>query len=151
MIIMAKIEEITAMLINEIEDFKNSIEELKQESIKLDKKKFTIDTSKINMVLSDFNKKLNKNYDLQQEQVIEIQKKLSSTMVIPKWLIIVLITYTTALVFSISYNFYQKNNSIKIKEEALIEGKKSMETHILNFFKEDPKALESYKTWKNEK
>ena len=148
---MAKIEEITAMLINEIEDFKNSIEELKQESIKLDKKKFTIDTSKINIVLSDFNKKLNMNYDLQQEQVIEIQKKLSSTMVIPKWLIIVLITYTTALVFSISYNFYQKNNSIKIKEEALIEGKKSMETHILNFFKEDPKALESYKTWKNEK
>ena len=148
---MAKIEEITAMLINEIEDFKNSIEELKQESIKLDKKKFTIDTSKINMVLSDFNKKLNKNYDLQQEQVIEIQKKLSSTMVIPKWLIIVLITYTTALVFSISYNFYQKNNSIKIKEEALKEGKKSMETHILNFFKENPKALDSYKNWKNEK
>ena len=148
---MAKIEEITAMLINEIEDFKNSIEELKQESIKLDKKKFTIDTSKINIVLSDFNKKLNMNYDLQQEQVIEIQKKLSSTMVIPKWLIIVLITYTTALVFSISYNFYQKNNSIKIKEEALIEGKKSMETHILNFFKENPKALDSYKNWKNEK
>ena len=148
---MAKIEEITAMLINEIEDFKNSIEELKQESIKLDKKKFTIDTSQINMVLSDFNKKLNKNYDLQEEQVIEIQKKLSSTMVIPKWLIIVLITYTTALVFSISYNFYQKNNSIKIKEEALIEGKKSMETHILNFFKENPKALDSYKNWKNEK
>ena len=140
---MAKIEEITAMLINEIEDFKNSIEELKQESIKLDKKKFTIDTSQINMVLSDFNKKLNKNYDLQEEQVIEIQKKLSSTMVIPKWLIIVLITYTTALVFSISYNFYQKNNSIKIKEEALKEGKKSMETHILNFFKENPKALDS--------
>ena len=148
---MAKIEEITAMLINEIEDFKNSIEELKQESIKLDKKKFTIDTSQINMVLSDFNKKLNKNYDLQQEQVIEIQKKLSSTMVIPKWLIIVLITYTTALVFSISYNFYQKNNSIKIKEEALKEGKKSIETHILNFFKENPKALDSYKNWKNEK
>ena len=148
---MAKIEEITAMLINEIEDFKNSIEELKQESIKLDKKKFTIDTSQINMVLSDFNKKLNMNYDLQQEQVLEIQKKLSSTMVIPKWMVISFMTFSLILLMSISYNFYQHHTNIELKEKAYQEGKTQIETHIFSFFDAYPKSYKNYKKWQDEK
>ena len=55
---MAKIEEITALLINEIESFENALKELKKESDKLHNKEFVIDTSQIKIAFKEFDQNL---------------------------------------------------------------------------------------------
>ena len=90
---MAKIEEITALLIDEIEDFKNSLEELKKESEKLHKKEFIIDTSQIKTAFKEFDQKLSTDYDHRLKEVSEIQKELTKKIIFPKWMILLVSSF----------------------------------------------------------
>ena len=148
---MAKIEEITALLIDEIEDFKNSIEELKKESDKLHKKKFIIDTSQIKTAFKEFDKKLSADYDHRLEEVSEIQKKLNKKIIIPKWMIILFSSFFIITILSLTFNIYQLKKTEEIKETAHENGLDEMRDHMKNYFDDNPNSLKQYQIWLNKK
>ncbi len=148
---MAKIEEITALLIDEIESFKYSIEELKKESDKLLNKKFIIDTSQIKTAFKEFDKKLSADYDHRLEEVSEIQKKLNKKIIIPKWMIILFSSFFIITILSLTFNIYQFKKTEEIKETAHENGLDEMRDHMKNYFDDNPNSLKQYQIWLNKK
>ena len=148
---MAKIEEITALLINEIESFENALKELKKESDKLHNKEFVIDTSQIKIAFKEFDQKLSSDHEHRLKEVYEIQKKLNKKIIIPKWVIILVSSFFIITILSLTYNFYQYQSNIKLEKEAYQKGKTQIETHIFSFFDSYPKSYKNYKKWQNEK
>lgn len=148
---MAKIEEITALLIDEIESFKNSIEELKKESEKIHRKEFVIDTSQIKTVFKEFDKKLNLDYEYRLKYASEIQKKLAKKIIIPKWMIILICSFFIITILSLTYNFYQLEKLEKIEKTAFEEGRQNVFNHIMQFFNDNPNSLRRYEKWRKQK
>jgi len=148
---MAKIEEITALLIDEIEDFKNSLGELKKESDKLHKKEFIIDTSQLKTTFKEYDQKLSADYDHRLEEVSEILKKLTKKIILPKWMIFLVSSFFIITILSLTYNFYQFQNKKKIKEAAHDDGLEEMRNHMKRYFEDNPNSLKQYQIWVNKK
>jgi len=148
---MAKIEEITALLIDEIEDFKNTLRELKKESDKLHKKEFIIDTSQIKTAFKEFDKKLSADYDHRLNEVYEIQKKLNKKIIIPKWMIILFSSFFIITILSLTFNIYQLKKTKEIKETAHENGLDEMRDHMKRYFDDNPNSLKQYQIWVNKK
>ncbi len=145
---MAKIEEITALLIDEIEDFKNSLGELKKESDKLHKKEFIIDTSQLKTTFKEYDQKLSADYDHRLEEVSEILKKLTKKIILPKWMIFLVSSFFIITILSLTYNFYQLKKTEEIKETAHENGLDEMRDHIKEYFNDNPSSLKQYQKWR---
>lgn len=143
---MAKIEEITALLIDEITAFEKAVIQLKEESIIIQQQQITVDTTNVKTVFKDFEQKLNSNYQIENEQLKMIQNKLNKTAIIPKWMTILFSLFFIGFLISIGLNFYQFQNSEKLKTE-----RNELQNHIQQFFKENNNSIKQYKKWKSKK
>lgn len=143
---MAKIEEVTALLIDEIAAFEKAVTQLKEESIIIQQQQITIDTTNVKTVFKNFEQKLNSNYQIENEQLKVIQNKLNKTVIIPKWMTILFCLFFIGFLISVGLNFYQFQNSKKIKTE-----RNKLQNHMQHFFKENTSTLKQYQKWKNNK
>lgn len=144
---MAKIEEITALLMDEIKIFEQNISKLKEESNKIHNTKLIIDSSKIENIFSQFLKQL--NHDIEKLR-IQTDGKTKSNYV-PNWIGLLFLVCLSIIMISISINYLQFRTNLNAKEEAFELGRKSVFIHIDGFFKDNPKALKAYREWnKNE-
>lgn len=143
---MAKIEEVTALLIDEIAVFEKAVSQLKEESRIIQQQKITVDTTNVNTVFKDFEQKLNSNYQIENKQLKVIQNKLNKTVITPKWMTILFSLFFIGFLISIGLHFYQFQNSEKIKTK-----KKELQNHMQQFFEENTNALKQYKKWKSNK
>lgn len=141
---MAKIEEITALLIDEIAAFEKAVSQLKEESIIIQQQKITVDTTNIKTVFNEFQEKLDENYQIENKQLKVIQNKLNKTVIIPKWMTILFSLFFIGFLISIGLHFYQFQNSEKIKTK-----KNELQNHMQQFFEENTSALKQYKKWKS--
>ena len=145
---MAKIEEVTALLTDEIDLFQKSVSKLSQETEKIKNITFEVDTDKIYKIFEQFNKKLVLEYKLNEELHTRIRSKLNSTMAIPRWLIISVFSIIAFLLFSIGFNIYQNNKIEVVRTESYENGANQVKAHMVEFFKENPKSHKTYESWK---
>ncbi|CAM1361363.1 conserved protein of unknown function [Tenacibaculum soleae] len=143
---MAKIEEVTALLIDEIAAFEKAVTQLKEESTIIQQQKITVDTTNVKTVFKDFEQKLNSNYQIENEQLKVIQNKLNKTVIIPNWMTILFSLFFIGLLISVGLNFYQFQKSEKINMK-----RNELKNHMQQFFKENDNSLKQYKKWKSNK
>lgn len=147
---MAKIEEVTALLIDEIESFEKAVTKLQIESEKLSKKTFTVNTSLLDNKFSDLMKITVKGYLEQHDKLIELENKLNKTIIIPKWMIILFSLFLSVFILSLVINYFQFKGTKDVEKAGYEEGRVGVENHIRLFFNDNPKALKQYQEW-NEK
>lgn len=145
---MARIEEITALLTDEIEIFQKSVNKLAKESSNLKNLKLKVDTSNVNQTLQSFNEKLNRDYKLNQDLSSAIQSRLTHRILIPKWIIISFFLILALLLMSVGYNIYQNKIMDSAKIQSFDQGAYEVKEHIIEFFKENPSSQKQYEKWK---
>lgn len=145
---MARIEEITALLTDEIEIFQKSVDKLAKESSNLKNLKLKVDARNVNQTLQDFIEKLNRDYKLQQDLSNIIQSKLTHRILIPKWIIVSFFLILGLLLMSIGYNIYQNKIMESEKNQSFNQGEYAVKEHINEFFNENPNSQKKYEKWK---
>ena len=81
---MAKIEEITALLIDEIQSFEKAVATLQTESEKIKNTEFKVDTTPLNLKFSKLLNSIEVSFENQNTKLNTLQNKLSKTVIIPK-------------------------------------------------------------------
>jgi len=144
---MAKIEELTAILIDEIESFEKAIATLQKENHKIKTTKLTIDTSFIDEKYTDVISSIENGYKDQNRQMAFLQNKLNKTIIFPKWIIIVFSSFFIVFLISLFSNFYQYSNSKTNEETAYNKGKEDFSSYMTLFFEDHPESLKKYQEW----
>lgn len=144
---MAKIEEVTALLIDEIVTFEKAVAKLKEESEKIKTTSFSIDSSEIETTLFEFSKQINDNYKLQYTELSNLQNKLNKTVIIPNWMTILFSSFFIILILSFGFNFYQYQQKKETKKTSYNEGINAMKNHMQLYFSKNPKTFKHYQKW----
>lgn len=144
---MAKIEEITALLIDEIATFEKAVNQLQKQSEKIQTTNFTIDSSQIDITLSEFSKKLDNDYELQHLELIDLQNKLNKTVIIPNWMTILFSSFFIIFILSFGFNFHQYQQKKETKKTSYNEGINAMKNHMQLYFNKNPKTFKHYQKW----
>ena len=84
---MAKLEEISELLVSEIRDFEDAVKRLE----KVQEAKITMDISGLNDIFSNHEKKLKEAISSQKRQVELIEKAIGDAKIFPKWAVIIFI------------------------------------------------------------
>lgn len=147
---MAKIEEVTALLIDEIEMFQKAVNQLHSESEKIQNTSFKIDASHFENVLNQFLEKINNDYELHQTEFKQLKKELNKTIIFPKWMIVLLSTFFLATIISFSIVVYQNKQQKKAEDTAYNKGIDDMKNHIRLFFDENSSAEKAYQKWQKD-
>lgn len=147
---MAKIDEITEILINEIEAFNKSVEKLQKERIEFQNVEFIPDITPINDILQNHLKEFKEYYQKQNQVLSNLKNDLKKTVIIPKWMTVSFISFFFIIIINLTYSFYQHQQIKEREQKAYNEGIEAMRSHIQQFFNENPKAKNSYDEWKKE-
>jgi len=146
---MAKIDEITELLVTEIEAFNKSVEKLQKERQEFQNIKFTPDISPINNAFKYNLEILQKNHQKQHRNLIGLQNDLKKTIILPKWMTVSFISFFIIIILNISFSFYQHQKIKEVEKVAFQNGLDYFKNHMREFFKENPTSLKKYQTWDN--
>lgn len=144
---MAKIEEVTALLIDEIATFEKAVNQLQKESEKVQKQSFNIDISQIETAFTEFLKKLDNDYESHHFELTTLQNKLNKTAIIPNWMTILFSSFFIIFILSISFSFYQYQKNIETRKTSYNEGINTMKNHMQLYFNENPRTFKHYQKW----
>lgn len=169
---MAKFEEITALIIEELETLQDIAKDIKKESIQLQNTKISIDARPINATLNNFYKKIQQqktdliintspletilnNFNEETimifsrigKKLFQIENKLQKNIRIPKWFIITFITNCALLCSSVFCNFHLHYSNGDKELQAFQKGKNELNSHMQSFFVAKPNAFKTYKNW----
>lgn len=144
---MAKLDEITELLTDELEGFKKMLEKLDSLSKELTSSETVQDISWIKYELKELDK--NQKVHFQDHNVgrIKIEEQLKKSQIIPEWL---LFMFCLVLILSLSFSGYlgyQVAQFGKQKVKAFKEGKIAISTELNDFFDEHPEAYKSFLEW----
>lgn len=148
---MTKIEELAAVLIDEIETFKSAIETLKKENEKIKTTKFTIDSSLIDNKYAHVINAISKSYKQQYQQTVKLHDKLNKAIVLPKWIFVMFSSFCMLLLVSLYVIANQHSTSLNNKEAAYNKGKEDISNYMQVFFKDHPMSLKKYQEWSKNK
>lgn len=144
---MAKIEEVTALLMDEISSFQKSVDELKKQVKIIQNHKIEIDHSKMKNSFDEFENKLNNNYNIENTQLEFIQNKLNKTAIFPSWMAILFSVFFISFILSIGFNFYQHKKTKEIENIAYNNGIQKMKDHMQLYFNKNPKTYKHFQKW----
>ena len=88
---MAKIEEITELLVNEISSFERGVERLEKVSDKLNSTKISIDIREFKSLLDNHQNQMKAALDTQERINNRFEKLLENTRIYPNWAVIVFV------------------------------------------------------------
>lgn len=146
---MAKIDEITEILVTEIEAFNKSVDKLQKERQELQNTNLTHDTTYINDAFKYNLNVMEKHYQKQHGVLIGMKNELKKTIIIPKWMTVSFISFFIIIILNISFSFYQYQKIKETEKVAYQEGIDTIKEHINEFFKDNPNSLKKYKDWTN--
>lgn len=148
---MAKIEEITALLIDEIEGFNQSIQNLSKLNDRLQNTTIKTDNRELEQTLQSFYKQYETLQIDYKEELTSLQNEINTAVIIPKWMTTVFISLCSLFLISVLLNFYQFKQKDSIKNQGFKDGKTEIENHIMKFFKSNPKTKKTYQNWLKKK
>ncbi|MCX2678893.1 hypothetical protein OOZ15_02980 [Galbibacter sp. EGI 63066] len=139
---MAKLEEIAALLTEEIASFNASVHKLELLSNKLHKVKVKADASEIQRLLEAYLKKQGQFEQDQAKNTQELLGHIDRSKLFPKWLVVCSVIFV-ALLLTLGFtalHFRHRNQQLK-NENMLIK------KHYRNFIKGQPEIEAQYLKW----
>ena len=141
---MAKLEEIAALLTEEIEEFNVSVAKLEGLSKKLREVKVKADTSQIEDLLETHLKRQVQFEKVQATNTKNLIHSMNKSKLFPKWIVVCSIIYIVLLLvlgFS-TLSYRHKNQLLKDENERI-------KKHYRSFIKESPEIEAPYLSWMN--
>ena len=102
---MAKLEEVTSLLVDEIEEFKQSVEKLEKISTQLKNTKIQMDLMEFKSIMNEHEHKMEKHRNSIEYFDKQIEAKLKNAKIYPTWAVVVFVFSLLIGVISISYFF----------------------------------------------
>ena len=100
---MAKIEEITELLTNELNTFKEDVEKLEQLNEKLQATKLKVDIKELRSLLQEHERNMKYNLDSQERIYNRFEGLLKNAKIYPTWAVVVFIVFLLIGIFSSIY------------------------------------------------
>ena len=147
---MAKLDEITELLTDELEGLKQILVKLERLSKELTGSETVQDISAIRKEQKELNRTQEDHFQKQKAGTIKIEEQLKKSQIIPEWLLF-MVSLILIISLSISgYLGYQVVQFEEEKEKAFEEGKAANPTELNSYFKEHPDIYKHFLIWSNE-
>ena len=144
---MAKLDEITELLTDELEGLRRMLETLDTLSKELTSSETVKEISSIRNELRELNKTQEDHFKKQDVRTIKIVEQLKKSQIIPEWLLF-MVSLVLIISLSISgYLGYQVAQSGEEKEKAFEEGKAVISTELNGYFEEHPEVYKGFLEW----
>ena len=144
---MAKLDEITELLTDELEGLRRMLETLDTLSKELTSSETVKEISSIRNELRELNKTQEDHFKKQDLRTIKIEEQLKKSQIIPEWLLFMV---TLVLIISLSvsgYLGYQMAQFGEETEKAFEEGKAVISTELNGYFEEHPDIYKGFLEW----
>jgi len=143
---MAKIQEITELLVNEIESFDKSVSELKKQVAILQFVKLTPKTEELDLVFNTHFSSL-KNIQNSFLNQLKSDKAAERGQHISKVQLLIILFLFIVSFGSLVYSNFTLQQIDKKEKIAYTEGAIDIKKHIKSFFKDNPQAENAYNKW----
>ncbi|RTE53740.1 hypothetical protein EHW67_07310 [Arenibacter aquaticus] len=144
---MARLDEITELLTDELEGLKQMLVKLEQLSKELTGSETVQDISLIRNELEELKRTQEHHFQGQDTRTIQIEEQFKKSQIIPEWLLL-LVCLILIISLSISgYLGYQVAQLGEEKEKAFEEGKVVISTELNSYFKEHPDIYKGFLEW----
>lgn len=145
---MAKLDEITELLTEELEGFKKAIQQMEAIAEKLDSSQIRTEVTKISEKVSRLIENQSLHFQTQEIIVDRLNRRVNGAKLTPKWLLGLFCIAITCTMIFFGYAFYEIDNIDDVKRETYQKGREETIQQILPFFEEYPEAKESYEKWR---
>ena len=147
---MAKLDEITELLTDELEGLRRMLVKLETLSKELTGSEPVQDISLIRNELEELKRTQEHHFQGQDTRTNQIEEQLKKAQITPEWLLF-MVCLILIISLSISgYLGYQVAQSSEEKEKAFEEGKAANPTELNSYFKEHPDINKHFLIWSNE-
>ncbi|MCK0133013.1 MULTISPECIES: DUF6730 family protein [Arenibacter] len=144
---MARLDEITELLTDELDGLKQMLVKLETLSKELTGSETVQDISTIRKELKELNRTQEDYFKVQDGRTIQIEDQLKKSQIIPEWLLFMV---SLVLILSLSISGYLGYQVVQFEEEkvkAFEEGKVVISKELNSFFKQHPDIYKGFLEW----
>ena len=144
---MAKLDEITELLTEELEGFKKAITELYTISKELKSSEVVLDIYAIKREMSELKEKQDAHFQRHGSNLREFSIEMATAKFTPKWLLALVCIVFTLVVTALSYFGYRFVQLEDSKAEAFNDGKEQIILDLRGYFDEHPDVYKDFQSW----
>lgn len=148
---MAKLDEITELLTEELEGFRKAIAELHTISRELKSSEVVLDINAIKQEMSELREKQVDHFQKHGRNLTQFSSKMATAKLVPKWLLALCCIASAVTVLTMGYFGYHLIQLEDHKMEAFNNGKEQVILDLRGYFDENPNVYKDFKTWSKEK
>ncbi len=145
---MSKIEEITEILVNEIDSFEKGISKLEVLQQKISNTKIKLEFQEIQKAKTELIRELTLSKNEQREFLSSFEAKVKNANIYPKWAVLIFIISLVISFGALFYAYTVKQDIDAIEKEAYQKGINTYDNYIIEFFESHPKTKKVYEKWK---
>lgn len=144
---MAKLDEITELLTEELEGFRKAIAELSAISQELKSSDVVRDVYTIKRQLLELREKQDAHFQRHGSNFREFKTEMGRSKLVPRWLLGLCCIVITVVVVALSYFGYHFIQLEDFKSEAFNNGKEQIILDLRGYFDEHPDAYKGFQAW----
>jgi hypothetical protein len=144
---MAKLDEITELLTEELEGFRKSIAQLNKISGELKSSEVALHIYSIQRELSELREKQGTHFQRSTWESGKLNQQLAAAKLTPKWLLALFCIAWTIAVLTMGYFGYHFVRLEDDKAEAFENGKEQVILDLKGYFDENPDVYEGFQAW----
>jgi len=144
---MAKIEDLTELLVSELSEFEKGIAKLEAIEKRINNTQIEVNLKEIKPVITAHESAMNRSKQNQEQYLNRLEALLKNAKIYPQWAVITFMMMVVITCLTIFYSYTVKSKAISVEKTAFENGKNAASKHINLYLSENPKALEQYKKW----
>jgi len=145
---MSKIEEITEILVNEIDSFEKGLLKLEALQQKISNTKIKLEFQEIQEAKNELIREFTLSKKAQREFLSGFEAKIKNASIYPKWAVVVFIFALLISFGSLFYVYTVKQDIDTTKKEAYQKGVDSYGNYLNVYFENHPKTKKAFENWK---
>tara|TARA_R110000744_G_scaffold83679_2_gene163858 strand:+ start:4826 stop:5293 length:468 start_codon:yes stop_codon:yes gene_type:complete len=147
---MAKLDEITELLTEELEGFRTAITEVKGISRELKSSEVVRDIYTIKRQLSELTEKQDAHFQRNTRESGKLVETMATAKLTPKWLLALFCIASTLTVLALGYFGYHFIQLEDYKSEAFENGKEQVILDLKGYFDDHPEVYNDFQAWSKE-
>lgn len=147
---MAKIDELTEVIVNEFEAFKEASKGIKESIEEIKNIEIEANTTELETTIKDYFKEHRKLIHKQHTEIDRLSRRLKNASTLPNWLRALSSISFLIIVFAFCYLAHVFITLDKQKDQAYENGKEAIHEVIREYYDTHPKEYEKLQEWAKE-
>lgn len=135
---MAKLEELTSLLVDEIEEFKHSVDKLEKIKTQLKSTKIKMDLTEYRGIMETHQQKIQNHQNSIEYFDKQMEAMLKNAKIYPTWAVILIVISLLFGIVSFVYSYNVNRNVNLLEKEAFNKGVADSNNFIQPFFDSHP-------------